>query len=235
MLDDVVVLTIDTEWTPDKLIRNAADILNEYGVSATFFSTHDDGVSLDNHERGLHPNFFEDSISEEEVFEDISQLYPEATGSRSHGLYIHSGLRNLYPEHGISYESNYMMYGESGLHPFYMYDDVVQLPIYFMDDMWMRRGAKDFDVGDMLDKPGMKVLAFHPSHIYMNSHSIEFYEEQKEYYHDPKKLRENRYDDEGVTVLFRDILENIEEEGRETLTAKEASQRFRDSNEYNRF
>lgn len=226
---DCVVLTVDNEWTPDELISHTASVLDDYGVEATFFSTHDDDVELGSHERALHPNFLREGYTEQEAFDEISELYPEATGTRSHGLYVHSGLREHYPRYDLTYESNYMMYGEAGIKPFYMYDDIVQLPIYFMDDMWLRRGADPDEVDEMLEVEGLKVLAFHPSHVYMNSSDIEFYEEMKDYYQQPEKLREKRHEGYGVTTVFEQILQMIEEKELETLTAAEAAERYRAS------
>lgn len=205
----MVHISIDTEWSPSKVIRDVVNILEDYNVSATFFSTHDDGLALDNHERALHPNFLDEERSDEEILDEVVKMYPEAVGVRSHGLYTYTNLRNLYSDRGIEYESNYLMYREPNIRPFTMYPGIVQFPIYFMDDMWLRQGGNRITAQELVEVPGFKIFTFHPMQIYTNCNSIEDYEELKEYYDEPDKLGERRRSGYGVRDLFKDLLEII--------------------------
>lgn len=226
--EDSIVITVDTEWSPDPVLTNIVSLLDQYDVSATLFSTHDDTVTTDGHERGLHPNFFKDK-SEDEVLRDIATDFPEAIGLRSHGMYIHSALRSAYPEFDIQYESNYMQYLVEDLQPFWLLDEVIQFPVYFMDDFWLRsRESRRTlpDVGSLLDTPGMKVFDFHPIHVFLNTPTIGYYQQNKKYYDQPERLREERTSGPGVRELFINILEYIEKHDTQTKTLGDIARSF---------
>lgn len=210
-----VALTIDIDWAPDVLIQDTIDLCTEHSVPATVFSTHDDGISLGGeHERAIHPNFFgEDDDSA--VLSALAEKYPEARGVRSHGLYTYTNLRTEYEQLGLSYESNYLMFGQQGVDPYWMHGDVIQFPIYFMDDMWMRRGSPAMD--NWGDCETVRVLAFHPIHIYLNTPTIDYYQQHKDGYQEPSYLRDNRYEGRGVRDLFIDILSTLDDVRTETL------------------
>lgn len=218
---DEVVVTVDTEWCPDPVIADTVDLLDDHGVSATLFSTHDDGVDADGHERALHPNFLADDTTEVEALDTVARAYPDATGLRSHGMYVHSPLRAEYEAYGIGYESNYAAYLVDALEPFWMFGEAVQFPVYFMDDTWLRLRA-DPDalpsVDELLCGPGLRVLDFHPVHVYLNTPDIDYYRARKDAYHDPDRLREERYEGLGVRDLFVEVLERLDsEDGSRTL------------------
>ena len=215
----MIAISMDVEWATPQVIRDSLDLLSEYSVPATLFSTHDDGFDADPHERALHPNFLDDDTPEA-VLSDLSAFYPDAVGTRSHAMYTYSGLRSLYEEHGLMYESNYMMYGVNGIQPFEMTRDVVQLPVYFMDDTWLRRSRGSDAIPDpesLISGPGLKVFDFHPPHVAFNTPSISYYEENKDAYWDEvTDLRDLRSADPGVRDLFVRLLEHVDDHDVET-------------------
>lgn len=229
-------LSIDTDWAPTPVIRDTLDLLDDYGVPATVFSTHDDGLDLDDHERALHPNFLddEDDLDDEAVLAELVETFPDAVGTRSHSLYTHGQLHALYPEYDLAYESNYMAYREPNLRAFWMGQRFVQLPIYFMDDVWMHREQTLPDVDALLDEPGLKVFTFHPIHVYLNTPGLTYYEDHKDEYQNPDALRGARYEGEGVRTLLERLLDELERRDAAVRTAKaiaaEAAERtpFRD-------
>jgi len=216
----MIALSMDMEWATPQVIRDSLDLLSEYSVSATLFSTHDDGFDVEPHERALHPNFMGEDAEPESVIAELSDYYPDALGTRSHAMYTYSGLRSLYGDHGLVYESNYMMYGVDGIRPFEMTRDVVQLPVYFMDDTWLRRSGESEAIPDpasLLSGPGLKVFDFHPPHVAFNTPSISYYEEHKDAYWDESTdLRELRSADPGVRDLFVRLLEHVADHDVET-------------------
>ena len=210
-------ITIDIDWAPDPVIEDTLSLLDERDIVATVFSTHDDGVQLSNHERAIHPNLT-DSESNDETLDTLLSLYPEAVGVRSHGLHTTTELKLGGPTE-ICYESNYMMFGVEGIHPFWHLGDVVQFPIYFMDDVWLRHGKPSMDFASELVRDTLTVFAFHPIHIYLNTPRIEYYEQRKDIYNEPDALREERSDGFGVRDLFTSLLDTIvaENQSIETL------------------
>lgn len=213
MSKDTIVVTIDVDWAPTRVLHDTVSLLNEYEVAATVFSTHNDGVELDNHERALHPNFRTDDRDERAILSELTNLFPEAIGVRSHGLYTHSELRSLYTEFGLVYESNFIRYRRPDIEPFLMRNqDIYQMPIYFGDYPWMREGADRIDAVTLLDEPGLKMLYFHPIHVFLNTPTIPWYESRKQFYQDPERLEQERYSGWGIRELFCDVLEYANEE-----------------------
>lgn len=223
-------VTIDVDWAPDPVIEYTLDLLDDHGVTATLFSTHDDGVSAGRHERALHPNFSVDGAPDD-VLDDLWDIYPDADGIRSHRLEISTPLRTEYAA-DVRYESNYIAFGAEGLAPHWHHGEVAQFPIYFMDGMWLRRGAAALDPDAELARSGLQVYCFHPVHVYLNTASIEQYEAAKEVYHRPEKLREHRQSGRGVEDLFVDLLGAIERSDREPEPLGTLVDRFADENPY---
>ena len=63
--------------------------------------------------------------------------------------------------------------------------------------------------GLILDRPGLKVLAFHPNLIFLNAMTVGDYEGSREHYHDPDWLRSHRRDGRGVRTLFLELLDRL--------------------------
>ena len=225
------VLTMDLEWAPDPVLGDVFELLSDYGVSSTLFSTHEDGFDLSDHERALHPNFLQDS-PEEDVLRELAESYPEATGIRSHGLYVHSPLRDNYDRFGLEYESNYMMEFVDGIRPFSMPSGFAQFPIYFMDDDWFRRRNGDEpipDIQDWIEGDGLRVFDFHPPHIAFNTPTEQFYEDNRDrFWQETVEPKELRYEGLGVRDLFRTVLEYVAEHDVETSTLGELAEEFED-------
>jgi hypothetical protein len=53
----MISMTIDLEWCPTPIIQDTIQLLDEFDISATLFSTHNDKMQVEEHERALHPNF----------------------------------------------------------------------------------------------------------------------------------------------------------------------------------
>jgi hypothetical protein len=211
----VIAITIDLEWSPAPLIADTLALLDDAGIRATLFSTHDDGFDVEayGHERALHPNFQRSDQTEQEAFDELHALYPAAQGIRSHRMYCHTPLRAMYAERGITYESNYMMDRVAGIEPFAMAGGVVQFPVYFMDDVWLRSVAPgesaSIDVETLLAPDGWKVFDFHPPHIYYNTPSIAHYQQHKAaYWADPDARLRSR--GPGVRDLFIELIDRVD-------------------------
>lgn len=214
------------EWAPDSVLEDALSLLDTYDIKATLFSTHDDPFDEINHERGIHPNFDKDG-DPEAVLDEICTLYPEATGVRSHRMQISTALRDQFISRGIEYESNYIMYKVDNIYPFLMPKGTVQLPVYWMDDMWFKRDKSEISVEKLLDSPGMKIFDFHPPHICFNTPSQEYYSKHKDrYWATNPDIDALRYKGYGVRDVFLRILEYIDKNDINTYTMNELTHMY---------
>jgi hypothetical protein len=107
-----------------------------------------------------------------------------------------------------------MQYLQPGSTPFWMLGEVVQFPIYFMDDFWLRSRKNETElpaVERLLQGEGLKVFGFHPVHIYLNTPSIEYYNRHKTDYQEPAALRDDRSEQPGTRDLFVSLLKSLSE------------------------
>lgn len=210
----MISLTIDTDWAPTPVIEDTLSIFEEFGHTVTVFSTHDDGLDLGEHERALHPNFLGEDQDDEAILADLVDTFPDAVGTRSHSLYTHGQLQSYYPDFGIKYESNYFMYLQDGIAPFWMGEPVVQLPFFFIDDVALKRGELErLSPEDLISGDGMKIFAFHPVHVFLNSPTLEYYQNHKGNYQDVDELRRNRYSGYGIRDFLFELSSFLNERG----------------------
>jgi hypothetical protein len=210
---DAVCLSVDVDWVPDPVLAHVVDMIAGAGVSATLFATHATPVlatvSPPAFEIGLHPNFDRGGDFDSPL-EELKAAYPEARGGRSHGLAVSSRILKRYIAHGLRYESNVFLPGHEGLRPVTRFEELVTIPFYWSDDKHLERG-EPFELQAMrLDVPGLKVLNFHPIHVYMNTTSLPHYESFKAHYSDPNALAERRDPlMPGIGTLFDEVLSEL--------------------------
>jgi len=210
----VIVLTIDVDWAPRPCLQDTLELLADRGVKATFFVTRGTDASLlDGHALAVHPNFAGSFSTVEDYRRDLEEIireFPRARGLRTHALhnsyYMQVNLRD--PKLAIAYTSNYYIPMTEGLQPIFCQSLRWELPIYFMDHLNMEmagRVDRDNILSD-LRNPGLKVMAFHPFHIYLNSQDMAHVAKAKPYYQEPDKLRQMRGNGYGIRDLFLDVL-----------------------------
>jgi peptidoglycan/xylan/chitin deacetylase (PgdA/CDA1 family) len=230
------------EWALGPVIDDIASLFDAYGVKATFFVTHA-GVTVRGHERALHPNFRRNgdtyralvdagSRSDHEVYEHIVtttySFAPEAKGVRAHSLHFDSTLLPIYRRHGLEYECSQRLPLVPGLRPFWNQHDMIFIPSYFSDYFDLLTGTSRFDVNRlMLDRPGLKVLDFHPNIVFGNFADEAAYRASKPYYHDPERLLALRGAKRGVRTLLTDLLEYVARSRRLSLTLGELNRLWR--------
>lgn len=224
-----IVLSLDVDWAPDAVMEPVLDAMRAAGVKCTFFATHASpllmGLDDPNVEVGLHPNFLGNNGDYDTPLSQLTAAYPNARGGRSHALYVSSHILRLYKKHGLSYESNNFMPMHQHLHPMMRFERFVSIPFYWSDDRlevysW-------FDVEALrLDEPGLKVLNFHPIHVFMNTSSEGHYLSWKQHYQDPDALRAHIGEGAGVGSLFHAVLARIRERNLRTYTMAEICDTF---------
>ena len=223
----IIAITSDIDWAHDEVIKYMLSILDEYDIKITFFCTHKVEIKdMNKHELAIHPNFTKDR-TDRETIQELMSLYPEAKGTRSHTLYIHSGLFEIYQEFGLEYDSNYILSNQI-IEPFFIANNVLELPIFFEDDSHFLK-SENFDLSQFdLKGNGLKIFNFHPIHVFLNTQKISDYTKAKKYLHEPAKLEKfKNTNKEGTNDLFTSLLNYMEDKDIKSLTLKGISDKYR--------
>jgi hypothetical protein len=87
---------------------------------------------------------------------------------------------------------------------------MVGIPTYYADHLDIIEGLTGFDIAALgLDRPGLKVLDFHPNIVYLNAPADDFYAGTKTFYHDADRLLAARHKGRGARTLLLDLLAHI--------------------------
>lgn len=174
-------ITIDLDWAPDYMIEPMAEALLQRGVRATWLITHTSPAveTLRGHpnlfEFGIHPNFQPGSShgnTPQEVIDHCMDLVPSARCVRTHGLLQSTSLlRELGRRKGLHIDlSLFLRRCKNAVVSRFEYRDahLLRLPHVWEDDMEMVCTDPDWRLDPILRLDGLKVLAFHPAHVYLN-------------------------------------------------------------------
>jgi len=225
-----VCLTLDLDWAPDHVLEDTRQLLQRVGLPATIFATHQSpGVTallaLPGCETGVHPNFAGDP-DKDALLTRLLTAFPTAVGVRSHELYFDSRLLPLFQHKGVRYFSNDLMFLHSSLQPYYDWSGLVRLPIFWEDDVHCLYFDGRFDGAALgLDRPGLKVLNFHPVHLYLNTREFADYQAAKPSLADPMAAGKLRREGPGIRTLFLDVVGRLR--GAEMRTLGAISEEFR--------
>jgi len=229
--NDKICITLDLDWAPEKVIQDALEMLVRAGIKATIFATHAsqflDKLDRNQFDVGLHPNFQRSNGDYAGILSELKNLYPRALGARSHSLFVSSPILKSYIAQGLKYESNIFLPYHEGLHPVQRFKDLVSIPFYWSDDKHIEM-QKPFSIDQLrLYVDGLKVLNFHPMHVFMNTMSQSHYEGFKRHYLDPEALESfvNKTED-GMGTLFSSLLRNLRETRVRTYTLREIYDQF---------
>jgi hypothetical protein len=162
-----------------------------------------------------------DNASFSDAFRSIAAELPGLRGARGHSLAFSERLRALYYTYDIAYDSSYMMYRQPAIVPFPIARGVLELPIFFMDLF-----AMEYEQGDLsrfptkaeVAGPGLKIFDFHPVHLLLNTPSIDYYFQHKQWYHNTKQLLRHQYPGSGIRSYFELLQSWILEHGWPTAT-----------------
>jgi len=189
-----IVLTFDIDWAPDFAITKAADILIENQAKATWFVTHNsEAVERlfdypDLFEIGIHPNFMPGSTQgadEHEVMQYLLRIVSGARSVRTHGMVYSAAISRMFAiDFGLEIDSSIFLGEMPHIIPyevFYGEKVLLRLPYFWSDDGEMSIKLRpSFSLNDKtFGVPGLKILCFHPIHIFLNSSNISNYNNLK--------------------------------------------------------
>jgi hypothetical protein len=96
--------------------------------------------------------------------------------------------------------------------PFCIWNSVVRVPHSFEDDLFLLMQnslSHSFNtyIKNYINSGGsIRILDFHPIHIFLNTESIDRYERTRNIHSSPKELIDNRYVGEGIRTAFETLL-----------------------------
>jgi len=228
-----VVITLDIDWAPNYMINFVADELRKRKIRATWFATHTNevikGLETDPlFEVGIHPK----GQSVDEVDKKIKERkvdFPSAISIRTHGLLQASSLRKIERlKYNLLIDSSTYLRGMANISPFFTYYDgepLFNVPFFWAEDGEFYTPGPSLDITPIINTPGLKVLDFHPVHIYLNSPSMKPYNDAKSEMH-PKRLPDwNKgkvegfvHHERGIRTMFLDLLEHLKGHRTRTLS-----------------
>jgi hypothetical protein len=176
-------LTFDQDWAPDWAVDDLLELLDRQGLTGTFFVTHGSPV-LDRLRRsgrvelGLHPNFLPGSShgsTPAEVMDTLCALVPEAVGARAHYLVQGTPTLQAYAARGLLYDAASLRDDVAGLEPFVSWTGVVDLPIWFEDDVALQRGRPPGAHLLTSTPGGLRVFNFHPVLVALDAADLHGY------------------------------------------------------------
>lgn len=180
-----ILLMLDMDWATDQQITYVLDKLDKYKIKSTWFITHHTTM-LDrmrknkNIELGIHPNFHPDSTQGkgyDDIMQNLLQIVPDAVSLRTHTLFWSSRLMPLCKKYGIKNDASIILFNTPNILPHILKSyDLRRFPTYWEDDLAIVEN-NDFI---KTDTDGLKIIIFHPVHIFLNTFEISSYKDMKE-------------------------------------------------------
>ncbi|QNI75221.1 hypothetical protein [Synechococcus sp. MVIR-18-1] len=203
-------LTFDIDWACDEILADCINLVESYNIPATWFVTHDTPLlsrlrDNNNFELGIHPNFNNllngpcNTQSIDKIIDDLLNLVPEAVSVRSHSMVQSSRLQDVFSKKGLIFDCNHFIPEQSKivLKPWSLWNGLIKVPHFWEDDVFCLY-PKGTEPDLLLSREGLKVFDFHPIHVFLNTESIERYENSRNVHHDASQLIDYRFPGHGV-------------------------------------
>ena len=227
MTNNSVFLTFDIDWAGDEAIQFVLDKLKEYSCKATFFVTHEsaliNNLKKNNQvELGLHPNFNKILYAEgsnqktdiETILKEVKNIVPDAVSVRSHCLTQGTLFMQLFKKHNLLIDCNpYIPFNQmhdANITPWKFWTETLVVPFTWSDYIdALQMGNMDLK-RILKTKSVIKVIAFHPIHIFLNTGSVDDYQNYKRSNLSASEYKElNRPEKYGIGDIFVDFLKEI--------------------------
>lgn len=214
-----IFLTFDIDWAHDEILKDTIDLIENAGIAATWFVTHDTPVLTRLRENpafelGIHPNFnfllqgdTRNGHNAKHIVQRIKKIVPEAKSVRSHSVTTGGVIMSAFAEVGLSHESNDNVpeHSNISLKPWLGSYGMVKVPYCWADKhSWMSEQSSEFS--SILNRIRLGVFDFHPIHIFLNTESMNRYEHTRPLHHKPKELIKHRFEGYGTRNRLQDLL-----------------------------
>jgi hypothetical protein len=184
------VLTSDQDWAPEWAVRDLLDWARGHAVPLHVFQTNpspglDEAAADGLATRGWHPNFGPGSTHGDKPTEVVARLeamLPGVRSARTHGFHESFHAMQALHDAGIRYVSQFPSAFSGHLVPSVHATGLIQLPVWFEDDVWMRRFPNDCGLDRLLPSlrsPGLKIMNVHAIHLSANAPSMTWYDDHR--------------------------------------------------------
>lgn len=217
----VFALTSDHDWAPDWALASLLELVAEERVPLHLFVTHHsaelvatDGVTL-----GIHPNFNGGSShgrSVEEVIQSCLELVPDAVTFRCHGFHENTSILRELVAQGLHADSNLLTFLQPDLCPLLHGTGLVRFPVVFEDDVFLDWATPALDLEQALDlllRPGLKILNFHPALVALNAPSVGYYDRMRAQLYDAAAPVVAPYGGRGARTVLVELLRAVKAAG----------------------
>ena len=210
-----IFLTLDTDWCPEEVLQYALALFEEHALRCTIFATGRyaalETCAPQRIEIGVHPNFNDATLAQYEgKLQELLALYPNAQGVSSHAMMSSTPLLHLFKQAGLQYDRNLLRYQQPEARPFYYFNGLLRVPIFWEDDIWFAEEQREPFVAGSFERSALPlVFNFHPIHLYLNTSSPEHYTAFKPHYHEAHKLMAHRHEGYGVLSYFTDLIAHL--------------------------
>jgi hypothetical protein len=182
-----LIVTVDTDWAPEKAIEDTLDFLLELKIKPTVFITHDSEVVKERMKEidvGLHPFFSADSshgATVPEVVDYVMNLPHNLPAFRCHRFAICNTSKYAMIEAGMKISSNVCT--DLEVIPFFKDRfGCLEVPIFLEDGGYLWRNHS-LEVSKQLKhallQPEIKVILIHPMHFALNTPNFAYMYEIK--------------------------------------------------------
>ena len=216
-----IFLTLDVDWASDDVLEYTYQLLENTKIRATWFFTHQSGINQKilankNFETGIHPNFnkllvgdFCNGANQDEVTDNCLLLAPGARSVRSHTLFQSSPTLEMFFKKNLKYDLNTFMPIDSGIivRPYLHWTGIIQLPHIWEDDVHCMYNWNYAEMINLFKSyKGLKILDFHPIHIYLNTETLSRYNNSRHLHRNIEALSEHRYQEYGTETFLKELI-----------------------------
>ena len=183
-----IYITLDIDWASDEILSFVLDYFIDKKIKATFFVTHKTELLNLIKERNdlfslaVHPNFLENSThgeTIEEVLDYVLDIVPDAKISRSHSVVQSGRIFSALYNKNIVIDSSIMLPYYNNVTPFKQFigEDkyIIRAPFIWADDYELCKNEEKFNTNIFNNISGLKIIMFHPIHLFLNSEKMEDY------------------------------------------------------------
>jgi len=223
--EPVFCFTSDIDWASEDVLEIMLAEIETYELKFTTFVTHysqliDQKFKNRKIERGIHPNFLQNSShgsSFTEVIENCMKFAPEAIGFRSHRLFDVTDITHLLKNnYGFKYVSNLCTVLGKKIEPFLHESGLIHFPIFFEDGthLYNELSLNFLTYQNYFSTPGIKIISFHPMNFVLNSPTLNYMRNIKDSLSrtdynslDNRQIQQLQNKGDGIRDFIKDIIE----------------------------
>src|SRR5262245_27700561 len=224
-------MTADIDWAPEYAIDDMLDLFSDAGITVSCFATHASPVLKSagrSVEIGLHPDYTRPHPEHGLIrkLDELKELFPEATGVRSHRNFFGQNTVDLAAKAGLTYDASVLLWRQPLCQ---IHKD--QWGLYRLCYCWEDGIHADMHLPWTLDvlsmnTPGLKIFNIHPIVIYLNCPDDDYRRAIVKDYSDLTQaarsdLEAHRYDGYGARRFLIDLLARLKETRARSYTLRE--------------